>query len=121
LANTLLNAPAEVAASLDAWWSGMPTSASSNVMAVGPIFQPLGVPVVPLGWFEFSISGNSWRDLLRPSDGFSFVLKPVVMTLNLWAYDKIAAQLTAELSAELRGHIANTTIDLSTMTLEAAA
>lgn len=121
LAQELLTASADVTASLDAWWSGMPTSAASKIMAVGPIFQPLGVPVVPLGWVEFSISGMSWRDLVSPSDNFSFVLKPVLMTLNLQAYDKVAAQLTAELSAELRGHITSTTIDLSAMTLEAAA
>ncbi len=121
LAPKLLTASADVTASLDAWWSGTPISASSQIMAVGAIFQPLGVPVVSLGWVEFSISGNSWRDLLSPCDNFSFVLKPVLLTLNFEAYNRIARELAAQLSAQLRGHIDSTKIDLSAMTLEAAA
>jgi hypothetical protein len=117
----LLSAPADITASLDAWWSGTSISASVQIMAVGTIFEPLGVPVVPLGWFECSMSGSSWRDLLRPCDDFSFVLKPVLLTLNLRAYDRISADLAAQLSAQLHGHISSTTIDLSAMTLEAVA
>lgn len=116
----LLSAPVDVTKSLNAWWSGVQISASTQVMAVGSIFEPLGVPLVPLGWFEFNVSGDSWRDLLLPSDDFSFVLKPVLLTLNMQAYKRIAADLAAQLSDELHGHITSTTIDLSAMTLEAS-